>query len=302
MSITARELCVLFADVSGSTALYEKLGDHAALATVDRVMSLLKATVLRHGGRVIKTIGDEVMAAIPHADSAMHAASEMQSAVAELNHPSQVPLNIRVGFHHGTVLEEAGDCFGDTVNIAARVAGMARPGQVMTTAATVQLLPSALRSGTRVFGVLSLKGKQVEVELCEVLWQGADNVTVMPTRTQSPVRTMQPILRVNYRSQELLLDGGTPPLVMGRDAPQGLTVTSKLASRLHGRIECRAGKFYFVDLSTNGSFITLENDLETLVRRDQLTLNGRGVISFGCTAQNAGEELVRFACEFRPVD
>jgi adenylate cyclase len=301
MSVTSRELAILFADVSGSTALYEKLGDRAALAAIDAVVALLKGAVTRHGGRVVKTIGDEVMAAIPHADSALLAASEMQFGVTEMRHPAEAPLHIRVGFHFGPVLEDDGDCFGDTVNTAARVAALAKAGQVMTTAATVQALSPVFRASTRVFAALSVKGKQAEVELCEVLWQGTDNVTIMPTRPQRPPQTLKPVLHVLYGGREIVLDSTSPPLVIGRDAPEGLTVANRLASRTHGRIECRGGKFYYVDTSTNGSFITLEGDPETLVRRDQLTLSGRGTLSFGRSAEDAGEELVRFACEFKPA-
>jgi len=125
-------LAVLFADVSGSTALYEKLGDRAALAAVESVLNLLKRAVAVQQGRVVKTIGDEVMAVFESADAALQAAVDMQTQVTELPAVGDVCLGIRVGFHAGPVLEERGDVFGDAVNTAARLAGLANGGQIIT--------------------------------------------------------------------------------------------------------------------------------------------------------------------------
>ena len=68
---------VLFADVSGSTPLYEKLGDEAALAAINRCLDILRRRCLEHGGAVIKTIGDELMCTFPDAEAALQSAAAM---------------------------------------------------------------------------------------------------------------------------------------------------------------------------------------------------------------------------------
>jgi len=87
---------------------------------------------------------------------------------------------------------------------------------------------------------------------------------------------------------------------IGRDVVHQIPITDKMASRLHGRIERRGDKFYYVDLSTNGTYLTIEGDVETVLRRDQAMLRGRGTLSFGHSATDAGAELVTFVCEYRP--
>ena len=140
MTDATRNLAIMFADVSGSTTLYEKLGDRAALAAVESVLEILKRTVAANHGRVVKTIGDEVMAVFETADAAFQAAVDMQTKTDELPAISGVKLGIRIGFHAGPAIEERNDVFGDAVNTAARMAGLAKSGQIITSGPTVDSL------------------------------------------------------------------------------------------------------------------------------------------------------------------
>ena len=298
MSSISRNLAILFADVSGSTTLYEKLGDRAALKAVDQVVDLLKRTVGAYHGQVVKTIGDEVMAVFPDADNALQAASDMQTRVTALPPFGDTSLAIRIGFHIGAVLEENGDYFGDAVNTAARMAGLAKGGQIITTGPTVQALSPLLREGTREVAALSVKGKQSEVEVCEVLWQTGDDLTMLASKgTQA---STEAVLRLTHGIRELLMDASLPAVQIGRDVSHHILITDKMASRLHGRIERRGDKFYYADLSTNGTYVRLDGDVETVLRRDQVMLRGRGTLSFGHSAAEPGAELVTFVCEYRP--
>jgi class 3 adenylate cyclase len=298
MSSISRNLAILFADVSGSTTLYETLGDRAALKAVDVVVDLLKRTVTAYRGQVVKTIGDEVMAAFPDADTALQAASDMQTRVTALPPFGETTLAIRIGFHVGAVLEENGDYFGDAVNTAARMAGFAKGGQIITTGATVQALSPLLRESTREVAALSVKGKQSEVEVCEVLWQTGDDLTMLASKGAQA--STEAVLRVAHGISELLMDSGLTVVQIGRDAHHQIPIADKMASRLHGRIERRGDKFYYADLSTNGTYVTLDGDVETVLRRDQVMLRGRGTLSFGHSATDPGAELVTFVCEYRP--
>jgi hypothetical protein len=108
---------VLFADVAGSTRLYETLGDAAALKLVSELLSALRGVATRCGGRVVKNLGDEILCVFPDAAHALRAACDMQLAAG--GHCA-----VRVGLHCGEVLESGGDIFGDTVNTAARVTAL----------------------------------------------------------------------------------------------------------------------------------------------------------------------------------
>jgi class 3 adenylate cyclase len=298
MTANARNLAILFADVSGSTTLYEKLGDRAALTAVETVVEMLRSAVLAYRGKVVKTIGDEVMAVFPDADAALQAASDMQTRMAGLPAFGETRLAIRVGFHFGAAIEENDDYFGDAVNTAARMAGLAKGGQIITTAATVAALSPLLREGTRELAALSVKGKQAEVAVCEVLWQTGDDVTMLASRG-SPM-AFESVLKLTHGIQVIEMGADTSTVQIGRDPGHHIVIADKMASRLHGRIERRGDKFYYVDLSTNGTYVTVEGDFETCLRRDQTMLRGRGTLCFGHSATDPGAELVTFVLETRP--
>ena len=298
MTSSARNLAVLFADVSGSTTLYEKLGDRAALAAVETAIDVMKRSVAAYRGTVVKTIGDEVMAVFPDGDAALQAASDMQNRITALPPFGDVRLAIRIGFHVGEVLADSGDFFGDAVNTAARMAGFAKAGQIITTGGAVAGLSAMLRESTRKLAALSVKGKQSEVEVCEVLWQTGDDLTMLASN-RGPAK-VESVLRLMHGARTLVMDDKLPSVQIGRDATHEISIADRMASRLHGRIERRADRFYYVDLSTNGTFVTLEGDVETVVRRDQVLLRGRGTLSFGHSASAPDAELVTFASDIRP--
>jgi class 3 adenylate cyclase len=297
MKSDSRNLALLFADVSGSTTLYEKLGDRSALAAVDSVIEVLKQAVQTYHGTVVKTIGDEVMAVFPDADAALQAASDMQNRVSALPPFGEVTLAIRVGFHVGEVLEENGDYFGDAVNTAARMTGFAKGGQIITTGTAVEALSPMLRESTREVAALSVKGKQSEVHVWEVLWQAGDDLTMLASN-RGPALA-ESVLRLTHGARTLVMDDALPAVQIGRDAIHNIPVSDRMASRLHGRIERRADRFYYVDLSTNGTYVTLEDGVESVVRRDQVLLRGHGTLSFGHSASAPGAEVVTFVCEVR---
>jgi class 3 adenylate cyclase len=290
-----RVLAVLFADVSGSTSLYEKLGDRAALAAVESVLNLLKRAVAVQQGRIVKTIGDEVMAVFESADAALQAAVDMQTQVSRLPAVGDVRLGIRVGFHAGPVLEERGDVFGDAVNTAARLAGLANGGQIITSGPTVVALSPLLRESTRDLDALPVRGKHDEIRVYEVLWQEAGETTMMAPKGMRVAA--EPVLCVAHGGRVLRMEAGVPRILFGRDQSNDVVIADKMASRVHGRIERRRDKFYYVDLSSNGTYVTNEGDVELLIRRDQLMLRGRGRISFGHSSGDAAAEVVTFSCE-----
>jgi adenylate cyclase len=129
----------------------------------------------------------------------------------------------------------------------------------------------------------------------EVLWQDVGTITLMAPRG---VRSAaEPVLRIQHGGRVIRATPGAIRIMFGRDQSNDVVIADKMASRVHRRIERRRDKFYYVDLSSNGTFVTNEGDVELLIRRDQLLLRGRGRISFGHSSAEADAELVRFSCE-----
>ncbi len=282
------EGAVLFADVSGSTKLYDTVGNDLAFAAVGRCVSLFKSVTESAGGRVIKTIGDEVMAIFPDANRAAAAAIEMQNGVERLEPLEGVKLGARIGFHFGPAIERDGDVFGDMVNLAARLSDVAIRGQVITSRATADALNPVLRATCRPLHAVDLKGKG-EVAICEVLWQESEQTVTALAPTAGERRASA--LHLAYGDVALVLDAGRPSIAFGRDKAQELVVEDANASRAHGKIELRAGKFFVVDHSVNGTFVTLEGKPEFVLRREDFALVGRGSITFGQSSATAAKAL-----------
>ena len=290
-----RVLAILFADVSGSTALYEKLGDRGALAAVESVIEVLRQAATAAQGRVVKTIGDEIMAVFPDAAAAARAAMDMQLRVAALPAFGQTRLSIRVGFQFGSVLEETGDVFGDAVNTAARLTGLAKAGQILTSAAAVEALPAALGEATRDLDGFTVKGKQDEVRVVELLWQDAQDLTQTATRALRPSDAA--VLRLAHSGQSLVMGPDLVVVLVGRDPGNQIVIAHRTASRLHGRFERRRDKYFYIDLSTNGTYVTVEGQAELLLCREQIMLRGRGALAIGHPASDARAELIGFSVE-----
>ena len=289
----SKSVGVLFADIVGSTRLYESLGDAQAKQMIDECLEVLRAATARYGGRVVKTIGDEVMCVLPDADSTCLAAIEMQLRTASLPANVAVQRTIRAGFHVGPVIEENNDVFGDTVNLAARMAGLAKGKQIMTTRAAVDLLSPMLRSSTRPIAALSVKGKGDDVEVCEVLWQPTEELTMATPSALAAAGHVE--LQLRHAGKVHRLTQANVGVFLGRDASCEILVADRMASRVHARIELRRGKFYLIDQSTNGTFVMERAEPEMVLRREEVMLRASGQIALGHSVTDMGAELVEFS-------
>ena len=236
MESVPRKLVILFADVAGSTKLYETLGDAEALATIGRCLDIMKAVCDDHGGRVVKTIGDETMAVFPLPANAA-CRDRHADADSALRTSKGAPLAIHAGFHFGPVIDDSTDVFGDAVNVAARLTSLAKAGQTLISAETVEVLSPALRARTRDQDAHTVRGKQNDIHTFELIWQDSEEeLTTMSTRP-----AVRPVgLKLTHGARELELDQNSTPITLGRDAQNDIVIMDRKASRLHARIERRA--------------------------------------------------------------
>ena len=287
-------LAVLFADVVGSTKLYDTFGDTTAKHMIDECLAVLRVVVLQYGGRVIKTIGDEIMCVLPNADAGCLAATDMHQKITALPVVSQVKRSVRIGFHFGPVIEENNDVFGDTVNVAARMAGLAKGGQIITTGTAVSCMSHLLQLSTRKIAALSVKGKGEDVAVSEVIWQAGEELTMTTSSLAFTSKLLS--LRLEHCTQDRawVVDTAHASIVLGRDANCDVVIADRNASRQHARIECRRDKFFLVDQSTNGTAVVMADEPEVLLRREEIMLRGKGRIAFGHSVHVPESEFVTF--------
>jgi len=284
----------MFADISESTSLYQKLGDVVARNIVDACLALMTGVLDRFDGRLVKTIGDEAMCVFPSPDLAVLAASEMQSRVAAAR-PGDYPVAIHVGLHYGPVLIEGGDVFGDTVNVAAYLAAVATAEQILTTQATEEHLSAALKSCVRPIFHAVLKGSEEESTVFQVLWR-TDNAHLTDVNLQSSKAIPGDMgsLLVTLDEERVRVDQWRTSAVVGRGPDCDIVVEDRFASRQHLTIKLVRTHFYLFDHSINGTFVSLESGEEVHVLRRELLLDGTGQICVGRSRIERPSEVITF--------
>jgi class 3 adenylate cyclase len=295
-----QELAILFADVVGSTRLFEVLGDVAARDKVQACVEIMRRATEQHGGSVVKTMGDEIMATFSDCDAAVDAAVEMQAAIA--GHPDlEVEgqhIAIRIGCHFGPVVQETRDVFGAAVHTANRMTSQAKAGQIIITDSIYGRLSEEWRAIARQVDVAVPRGQHGEVTIYELLWQHGETTSMLPsiatiTEEKKPFR-----IRLRYLGTEVVLDNRERTYAtLGRGQDNDLVIKGNLVSRLHARIEAGKNRFMLVDQSTNGSFVQGKGGDDAFVRRDAIPLKGEGVIGLGRVPEPQSYHTVEFVCE-----
>ncbi len=297
------ELAILFADITGSTRLFKTVGDVIARVIERDWQMQVRELLQKYEGRLVKTIGDEVMCAFQTVDTAVLAASAMQSAVMA-NPPAGYEISLHMGLHYGKVITENGDIFGNTVNVAAYLTNLATPQQVLIDSSTFELLPDYLKMMARPIYHTVLKGHVEDIVVYELLWK-TDNADLTHSAFSSRVHPCAPrdegglILRQGEKI--LHLNHLNPTAKMGRSVENDIVALHSTVSRHHARIELSGMNFYLVDQSINGTFVTVGDLPEVDMLHRSLLLDGSGIISMGCSYKEAPDDAIFFSRDRRSL-
>jgi len=321
---------VLFADLRGSTSMYETLGNADATAVVSRSVSLLARIVTVHGGQVIKTLGDGLMAVFETPSQGVSAADDMHDSLARIgmadddlpapardtvtsesemgdSEPGEggaptlpprplVPLKLQVGLAHGEVVEMGGDVFGDAVNVAARLLDHAGDNETLATSVVVEQLDEWERSRFRSLDRMQLRGRvePVHVHLQEAVRRFGDTAATAYGDMLLPISEPEGI-RLVWLDLNRIYAGTSLPVILGRSPQATYIIDDTRVSRSHARIDWHGGTFQLVDLSYNGTYVRFDNDPEIIsLRRGACTLHGSGVIGLGAPPSEPISPCVRF--------
>jgi adenylate cyclase len=299
------ERTVLFADLRGSTSMYETLGNTDATAVVTQSVALLARIVTVHEGQVVKTLGDGLMAVFVAPGSAVAAADDMHESLERIGTPGQpgmsmgirmAPLKLQVGLAHGEVIEMSGDLFGDAVNVAARLLDHAGDNETLATSNVVEGLDDWMRSRFRSLDRLQLRGRvePVHVHLFEPVRRFGDTAVTAFGDIAPSVPEPEGI-RLTWLDQNRIYAGTSLPVVLGRSPQATYIIDDNRVSRSHARIDWHGGTFQLIDLSYNGTYVRFDHDPEIIsLRRGACTLHGSGMIGLGAPPSEAASPSVRF--------
>ncbi len=287
---------ILFADVAGSSALYKAEGDLQAKEVIDDIIAVMAEQIKRCLGRVIKTIGDEVMASFETCDDACRAAVAIQNQTRQFYQLKGISVRIGIGF--GKALKEKGDLFGESVNDAAFVTGIAKGSQIVLTESVYRHLSGELKNWSQEFDKVMLKGSREESTIYRLFWKnrstGFSETQVLPVGTVNKHFKGERLMLTWHDAQYVITFEETP-FVIGRSQRQvNLFIDLEPVSRDHCHIEFRRDKFVLIDHSTNGTYLKQGNVNEIYLRREALPLMGTGSISLGMSHAKSADNILIF--------
>jgi adenylate cyclase len=294
MSRDASEVALLLADITGSTPLYEEVGDAAALVQVADCLDRLRSIVVGEGGTFIRSKGDDVLCSFADPCAALKAVRQMLSGGPEGR------LSVHAGVHFGPIIQAHGDAFGDAVNLTARLAALAKPGEALISRKMVDQLPKRDTRFLRLLDNITFKGKSAQMEVYSLLEGGeapSTEVTVRHGSERVPTRrrqvTQEVVVRLHYagRSEHC---GERASLTIGRSADCDVVVGRPWVSRTHATVSVHRGKVQLDDRSSSGTYVLVGDDYEFFMRRETVLLTGSGVISPALRPTDAQAEVIRY--------
>ena len=282
---------VLLADVVGSTPLYERIGDDAALQQVSDCLDAIREIASRNGGDFIHSKGDDVLSLFERPEGALRAVRQI---VSQLTRGS---LTTRIGLHFGAVIRTRGEVFGDVVNVTARLSTTANPGEVLISQSFFEALSAGSRSTLRLLDKMAFKGKQ---ELFDVYTLGSGDRTLSTQITSRgtiiDTRSAQPpqIKLVIRYGDQLLSCRNNGFVTIGRSPECNIVVQRPWVSRHHATFTISNGKARLIERSSSGTFVSMGPDHEVFVRREDILLFGSGVISPGRRSSLSDAQILSY--------
>lgn len=282
---------VMFADLTGSTGVFETLGNERATAAITGLTQWIAEVVQEHDGRVVKMLGDGVLALFPDPSSAVQCVVQLQREHARRQNtrgPAQ-SMQLQVGLDCGEIVEVDGDCYGDAVNVASRLSDLSGARQIWATESVADQVRSP-PPGSRFhsLGLVPIRGKAQERQLYRIEWQEDTSTDMMTLPAWDPAGTRRAraapagTVRLTYLDQSHQFRSDELPVHLGRSREAEFVVADPRVSRLHARIDWRNDAFVLTDLSSYGTCVRFTGaPTEVRLRRDDCVLHDSGEIALG---------------------
>ena len=303
-----RDRTVLFADLRGSTGLFESLGNAEATALVTDTVKLIGQAVSEGNGRIVKTLGDGLMAVFDAPRDGIKSAIRMHELLARViargtSKPQRGVaqalrgLRMQVALARGEVVDMGGDCFGDAVNVAARLLDHAGDNETLITAEVLGGLTPSQKNRCRSLDLIAVRGRAEPVHVYLLDQPNQDQHGDMAaTQFGELVQAVEPDgIRLVWLDLDRVFDIDDMPIVLGRSAQATYCITDGRVSRSHARIDWHGGSFSVTDLSYNGTFVRFGSAGEIVsLKRGGCTLHGSGAIGLGSPPIDITSPTVRF--------
>ncbi|RZJ14167.1 MAG: adenylate/guanylate cyclase domain-containing protein, partial [Haliea sp.] len=260
MSVTST---VVFADLTGSTGVFESLGNERATRAITKLTQWIGDVSQAHRGRVVKTLGDGVLAVFVEPADAVDAVVEMQRVHHQriMEWPAKLRMQLQVGVACGEVVDVDGDCYGDAVNVASRLADLSGGDQIWATDTVIAQI-SGPNNGVRFrsLGAMNIRGKAESRVLYRIEWQEEVHTGLLTAPADlaelaRPAGARVGAISLTWLDQNLNVTSDKCPVYLGRAPEAEFVINDQRVSRLHAGIAWRNGTFVLSDLSSFGTWV-----------------------------------------------
>ena len=297
------EVTVVFADLTGSTRIFESFGNAKATQVITRLTDWLGKVCVARVGKVAKNLGDGVLMVFAHSTAAVDAVSEMQRLHTERlkTWPDNLKMHLQIGMAQGEVIEQAGDFFGDAVNLASRLSDRSGANQIFASDTVINQLPADTLVRFRSLGAMDIRGRVENCMVHRVEWQSevlSDFFTVpagLGAAAAAMSRQQIGTMVLAWLDVEATFISTDLPIHLGRLAEAQFVVNDPRVSRLHAKITWRAGKFYLEDVSSYGTWVKFSGSADVVaLRRQECVLMVSGEIALGAPFEDFSVPTVSF--------
>ena len=297
------EVTVVFADLTGSTGVFESLGDAKATQAITRLTDWLGKVCVAKGGIVVKNLGDGVLMVFTRNSDAVESVIDMQRLHTERikTWPEKLKMRLQIGMARGDVIEQAGDYFGDTVNVASRLSDLSGPDQILGSDTVIDSLAADSLVRFRSMGAMDIRGRNESCTVYRVEWQSevlTDFFTVPAGLAQSPFSPNVPqvgSVELSWLDISAIFTSTQMPIFIGRAGNAEFGVDDPRVSRLHAKLTWRAGKFYLEDVSSYGTWVLFSGGGAVVaLRRQECVLLENGEIALGAPFEDFSVPTVNY--------
>lgn len=311
---------MVFIDLADSTAAYAELGNAQVADVVSKVTQWIGRVCEAHHGRIIKYLGDGVLAQFAAAHDAVEATVFMQQSHTERlqKWPPPLRMGLKIGMAHGSVVHKEGDTYGDPVNLAARLSDMAGARTIWADDAVIAQLRQSFPRGQqspdrhagmpvvdkvryRSLGLIRVRGLSQPQSVFQIEWSEDASSDLMTVRGALQDLTRDALspggsIALAWLGTSRVYAARDLPITIGRIPDSGFVVSDQRVSRTHARIEFINGAFVLSDVSSFGSWVRFTDNpgSEILLRRNQCILHATGEIALGAPFSDFSAATVAF--------
>lgn len=280
--------CILISDITGSTQLYERKSNAEALRQITKVLDRMREIIDAAGGHCVKSKGDDTLSFFSGPDGALDAAWNM------VNEDWADGLSVHAGIYFGEILSLDNDVYGNAVNTAARLATMAKPGEILIGDSCYDDLSPENRARFVKIGDMQLKGKAsvTRVYSCSVVT--LSELTVVTAIPRGAAEPETATFQIRHQGRIWTIAEGQT-MTIGRAPECDIVLDLAWVSRKHGALSLARAQLEYTDHSSAGSLVRAQDGQELAVHRRATLLHGDGMIYFGGRDAHGPDDALRYS-------